>query len=598
MPSLKIIFFLIFIFIINSPLLAQIQYFKDANGIRLYPQSHQLYPRDEQDKAIVNIQGRINTYVIDKIELLVRKHFLDGSFQDFTYQQTSSDSFHFTPVIEAGMYLYSFNLILKRNQSSLINQNIAHNVVCGDAYIIAGQSNAMGIVNGLPSTGLYQDSLYREYPTQGSNRFYSKSLGNMPEYNGINGNLTNYNPNSNYWLASKASGDMSGMVGIWGLKLQYLIQKEYQMPTCFINGAYGGTNIGEHQLIFNNNNDPYHLETLFGALNYRIQQANLKDKIKGVIWYQGESQNTYDRAATYQDSLNYLIDTWETHWGQFSKVYVVQIHPGCNYSGFGQIVREHQRTIQRPMHSNSEIIPLTACGIGERAPAAFDPYYGCHFSQTAYNHLADRLFQVIGRDFYHNTNCITSPNIVHAYYAYNELVLEFDQTLAELPEGIDESFAFYKNGQLLANASIEIAYVEDNKIHLSMNHQDADAISYSLVDDPVYNNEMIWVKNPAGYAAFSFHQFSIQTLPCTDSYYSIQSTLINHENPLQIHLKSCTTNNKLYLYSLQGQLVFQKDLAFFNIETSLDLKHLAQGLYFLSIESDGHFLETKKIIKY
>ena len=131
-----------------------------------------------------------------------------------------------------------------------------------------------------------------------------------------------------------------------------------------------------------------------------------------------------------------------------------------------------------------------------------------------------------------------------------------------------------------------------------MNHQDADAISYSLVDDPVYNNEMIWVKNPAGYAAFSFHQFPIQTRPCTDSYYSIESPLISNEKPLQIHLKSCTTNNKLRLYSLQGQLVFQKDLAFFNIETSLDLKNLAQGLYFLSIESDGHFLGTKKIVKY
>lgn len=598
MSSFKIINFILFICIINSPLIAQIQYFKDANGIRLYPQSHQLYPRDHTNKAVVTIKGCVKTYAIDEVELEVRKHFLDGSFQDSRYQQNTTDSFHFRPVLDAGMYLYSFKLILKRSQVTLINQSLASDVVCGDAYIIAGQSNAMGVINGLPSAGVYQDSLYQEYPTQGSNHFFSKSLGNMPEYNGINGNLTNYSPNSNYWLPAKASGNMSGFVGIWGLKLQYLIQEHYKMPTCFINGAYGGTNIGEHQLNFNNNNNPYHLETLFGCLNYRIQQANLQGKIKGVIWYQGESQNTYNRAATYQDSLNFLIDTWENYWGNFSKVYVVQIHTGCNYHGFGQIVREQQRTIQRPINSSSEIIPLTASGIGERAPAAHDPYYGCHFSQAAYNHLADRLFQLIGRDFYYNNNCISSPDIVNAYYAYEELVLEFDQDLMALPEGIEQSFEFYKNQQLLSNIAIQSAYVEGNKVYLSINNQDADAVSYLLVDDPIYNNEMIWVKNQAGYAAFSFHQFPIQTLACKNSFCSVKSNIITDQNPLQIHLKSCTTNNKLRLYSTQGQLVFQKRLSFFNIKTSLNLRNLPQGLYFLSIESDGQFLETQKILKY
>lgn len=598
MSAFKIINFILFICIINSPLIAQIQYFKDANGIRLYPQSHQLYPRDHTNKAVVTIKGCVKTYVVDKIELEVRKHFLDGSFQDSIYQQTTTDSFNFKPILDAGMYLYSFKLILKRSQSNLISFNIASDVVCGDAYIITGQSNAIGVVVGLHSAGLEQDSLYQEYPIHGSNKIYSKTLGHTPKYNGINGNLTNCDPNSNYWLPANASGNYTGLVGISILKIQYLIQEAYQMPTCFINGAQGGTNISEHQLNINNNTQPYNLETLFGCLNYRIQQANLQGKIKGVIWYQGESQNTYNRAATYQDSLNFLIDTWEEYWGDFSKVYVVQIHTGCNYHGFGQIVREQQRTIQRPTNSSSKIVHLTSCGIGDRAPAQFDPFYNCHFSKAALDKFADRLFQLIGRDFYYNNNCISSPDIVNAYYAYEELVLEFDQNLMELPEGIEQSFEFYKNQQLLNNIAIQSAYVEDNKVYLSINNQDADAVSYLLVDDPVYNNEMIWVKNQAGYAAFSFHQFPIQTLACKNSFCSLKSNIITDQNPLQIHLKSCTTDNHLRLYSVQGQLVFQKDLPFFNIKTSLDLKHLAQGIYFLSVESDGQLLETQKIVKY
>lgn len=598
MSALKIINVLLFILLINAPVFAQIQYFKDADGIRLYPQSHQLYPRDKTDKATVTIKGDVGTYTIDQIELVVYKHFLDGSVSQSTYSQTTTNSFHFEPILDAGMYLYSFKLFLKRNHRTFLTQNIASNVVCGDVYIITGQSNAMGIINNVPSEGIYQDSLYQEYPAEGSNKIYSKSLGNMPKYNGVNGNLTNYNAANNYWTPATASGDFVGFVGLWGLKLQYAIQEKYQMPTCFINGAYGGSTIGEHQLGFGNNSDPYNLETLFGSLNYRVQQANLKGKIKGIIWYQGESQNTYNRATTYQDSLHFLIDTWETHLGDFSKVYVIQIHTGCNYHGFGQVVREHQRSIQRPVNSSSEIVPITACGIGERASAIYDSFYSCHFARTAYNQLADRLFQTIGRDFYHQNTCITSPNIIQAYYAYNELVLEFDQNLAALPEGIETQFEFYKNSQLLPNVSILEAYAEDNKIYFSIDTQTPDAVSYLLVDDPVYNHEMIWLENPAGYAAFSFHQVPIEHLPCTEHFCSIQSNRISNQNPLQIHLKSCTTQNKVSLYTLQGQLVFQKDFPFLNIKTSLDLSHLAQGLYFLNIESDGQFLETKKIIKY
>lgn len=598
MCSLKTLSFLCFIFIINSPLIAQIQYFKNADGVRLYPQSHQLYPRNHSDKATVTIKGQVTTYIIDSIELVVHKHFLDGRSTSFIYHQTTTDSFHFSPIIEAGMYLYSFQLILKKGHTAILTQQLASNVVCGDAYIIAGQSNAVGTVNGLPTVGFEQDSLYQEYPVHGSNKIYSKSLGNMPQYNGINGHLTNYDSNSTNWGPANASGHFEHFVGLWGLKLQYLIQEQHQMPTCFINGAYGGTNIGEHQLNFNNNNNPYNLETLFGCLNYRVQQANLKNKIKGVIWYQGENQNTYDRVVAYRDSLNFLIDTWEAHWGDFSKVYVIQIHTGCNYHGFGQIVREHQRSIQRPVNRKSSITPLTACGIGERASAIHDPYYSCHFSHTAYNELANRLFQVIARDFYTNNTCITSPNILRAYYAYNELVLEFDQDVATLPEGIEQTFEFYKNKQLLPNTTISKAFVDGHKVHLSINGLIPNALSHLLVDDPVYNNEMIWLKNPAGYAAFSFHQFPIERLPCVNSEFSVQSNLITNQNPLQIYLRSCTTNNKLSIYSVQGQLVFQNFLPFLNIETSVDLKHLAQGVYFLTVESDGQFLETQKIIKY
>lgn len=601
MLLLKIINCLLFTLVISAPIIGQIQYFKNADGIRLYPQSHQLYPRMENDKAAVTIKGMfVNTQTVNEVELSLSKHFLDGSSQVYTYQQSTTDSFDFEVSIDAGMYLYSFTLLLKNNQSIVQIDTFATDVVSGDVYIISGQSNAMGVTNGLHYLGARQDSIYQEYPAVGSNKIYSKSFGNMPEYNGLNGFPTNYSPNRNNWVPAKASpyNNLVGFVGLWGLKLQYRIQEQYQMPTCFINGAYGGTNLVEHQLSASPTNDPYDLQTLFGTLNYRVQQANIKGKIKGVIWYQGENESTSVQVHTYTEQFNFLIDTWESYWGDIEKIYVVQIHTGCNYHNFAQPLREYQRTMQRSINRNSQIISTTASGIGERASALYDASYQCHFVYQAYNNLADRLFQVLGRDFYQASTCITSPNIVNAYYSYNELILEFDQVLAALPEGIEESFEFYQNDQLLTNTSILAASIDGNKIHFTMSDQDADAVSYLLIYDPVYNNEMIWVKNPTGYGAFSFHKFPIHILPCANSSCSIQSTIITNQSPLQIHLKSCTSKNKLSLYSVQGQVVFQKELPFLNIETSLDLKHLAQGVYFLSVESDGHFLETQKIVKY
>lgn len=592
-----LLFFNIGIFFSAS---SQIHYFKNAKGVRLYPQSHQLYPRDVEDKALVEIQGQLTGgLIVDSIELAVSKHFLDGQYTTAYYQlKNKNDSFHFMPIIEAGMYLYSFQITLKHQQQPVYTENIAQQVVCGDVYIVSGQSNAMGAVQGLPQVGWNQDRLYQQYPQADSQAIYSKSLGNMPWYNGQHGALTNYDPNNNNWLPARASDSMLlGFVGIWALKLQHLIQHYYKMPTCFINGAYGGTTLSQHQRYASPNNDPLDLSTLFGALTYRIEQANVKHTIKGVIWYQGESQNSYELAHSYADSLNHLIDDWEQHWGNIPKVYVVQIHPGCNYHGFGQVVREQQRSIKRPQQHAQQIVPLTASGIGARALAIHDPYSSCHFSQEAYNNLSERLFQLIGRDFYHASQCITSPNILNATYTEHELVLEFDQTLAALPEGIANSFEFYKNNVALPSTTADFnhAYTQQNKLYIPIQGVIPDAVSYLLVDDPVYQQKMIWLSNPQGYAAFSFHQFPIKTQACSAHKLSLATNVLTQRN-LEVTIKGCSMEQQIFIHTAQGQLVYQQALSSLNTSLKINLEHVAQGIYFLSLSQQGTILETQKFI--
>ena len=492
----------------------EIQYHVDNNGIRLYPQSDQLYPRDDSNKAVVTIKGKaISSTSIEEIVLVVYKKNLDNTIDSSRYALLRSDTFSFYPTIEAGMHLYNFKLYLEENGAVFYSETLAKDVVCGDVYIISGQSNAMGILIGDPSQSVLQDSAYREYPSKGSKKIYSKTLGRMPLYNGKNGAVTNCDPNDKNWLpATAVSHKMLGLVGVWALKLQYLIQEKHQMPTCVINGSYGNSWLLKHQINYSPTNDPYDLTTLFGCLNYRIKQANIKNRIKGVIWYQGEAQRSGKRALTYADSLNKLVSDWEAYWGDIEKFYLVQIHTGCGRIGFNKAVREQQRSFQRPANKPQNVVVLTANGIGEHSPKSKDPYHLCHFNRTSYNNLTDRIFQLVSRDFYGGTNTITSPNIVRAYYESGQLVLEFDQDLADFPKGLEHFFLFYKNEEELAEDKFKASnfYTSANKLYLTVSNQQATSVSYLLEKDPVYNNQMIWLKNPQGYAAFSFHQFPIQ----------------------------------------------------------------------------------------
>lgn len=580
---------------------AQIDYALNTNGIRLYPQTHQLYPRSSSNQAIVSVQGdvSVNYPATEKIELLVSKKLLDGSIQDSIYSQISTGSFSFFPVIEAGMYLYSFHLNLIENGVISYRDTIATDVVCGDVYIITGQSNAMGVFVGDGSLGVLQDQDYQQYPSYGSNQIYSKCLGMMPPYNGTNGSVTNYYPNQNNWGPANANPNLVGLVGAWGLKLQYLIQQEHQMPTCILNGAFGNTWLLKHQLNYSPTNDPSDLSTLFGCMTYRINQGELKNHIKGVIWFQGEAQRSPLRATTYADSLNMLIGDWETHWGEIGKAYIIQVHTGCGLLGYNKVVREQQRTIQRPEGIHQNVVSLTSNGIGDRSDPNSDPYHICHFSRPAYNNLADRIFQLVSRDFYGGTNTVTSPNIQRAYYENNQLILEFDQILDNSPQGIESSFLFYRDSELVPITEFGATnfYTNSNKLYMAINSHIPTSVSYLGENDPVYNNEMIWLKNLTGYGAFSFHQFPIQAQECPNSYLQLFPNPLSDDSLLQLEIKSCATDNVLKIYNLLGQVIYTKSIPFLFSSQALDLKDYEKGTYIFIIENGEGIISRKKFVK-
>ncbi len=505
-----------------------ISYSTDVNGIRLYPENDQLYPRDANDQATVTISGIINNPIYsqaDKICLTVTKKDANGSVisSSNTCNTVTSNAFTFNSTISAGLFTYEFLIDIKDNSQIIIHSETkAVDVVCGDVYIVAGQSNALA--GAWQSERATQDTNYKSK--------FSKTFG-------VTNASTTYVSTDIFWAQSYCnhSWSVEPAIGVWALKMQYLIQQNHQIPTCIINAVEGGTYIEKHQLDYSSTNDPLDLSTQFGALNYKVQQANYQDEVKGIIWYQGETTSgTGITVQNHIDELDELVTDWQSELGTIDKIYTVQIHTDCGGQGNNRRVREALRVFYKePGMSN--VVPIAANGIGDRKRDSagadlIEQYNGqtvyCHFDIDAYNVFADRIYDLISRDFYcsNKMSGINSPNIQNAYFESGQVVLEFDQNLAAFPTNLENFFNFVDiNGNEQYNFSGGATV--DNKVYLDYTGSTTNYITYLKEGDPTLyptssstaQREMFWLKNPEGNAAFSFHVFPIGTNECSNNNY-------------------------------------------------------------------------------
>jgi len=134
-------------------------------------------------------------------------------------------------------------------------------------------------------------------------------------------------------------------VGVWGMELAKLLVEKYKVPVCIINGGSGSSTIKENMLY----PEKISLETSFGRLTYRVDQAGLKNSIRAVFYHQGESDSeTMERSLYYADNFAVLNSDWLRFYKGLEKIYLFQIHPGCG-GGFQSKIREIQNQISKNM---------------------------------------------------------------------------------------------------------------------------------------------------------------------------------------------------------------------------------------------------------
>lgn len=528
-----------------------------------FPRTYQLYARDSQDSAYVTYSGTINVTGYDSVYMEVYRNTTLWKRKSAKLVYTNGSSwFDLKQKIHAELTEFNFKLYLKTGSSSTLISS-ANNVVCGDFFMIAGQSNST------PTDALmtYENEFCRSFGMQT-----------------LNYNAFPYNPADTLWGLSKADGAVrvfSGPfnVGIWGLELQKLIKENFGIPTCIINGGGAASTI---ELNLRNNSNHIDFNTLYGRQLYRVKKAGLTDKVKAIFWFQGESNGTISW-LNYQQNFQTLYNQWKENYPGLDFTYVFQTRPCCSAQYASQL-REVQRKLPESF-SDLEVI----------ATAGLPNYGGCHYNYNGYKNIGSVVFKYISEKFYTpvDTTGKIGPNIRTAYYTTpqkNEIALLFNNsTVSYWPSdslGNSMKNYFYLNGQ---TGLISSGQKSGDTIKLKLyNTSNATKLTYlptvwTHIDSAVYLGPFL--RNNRGIGAYSFHEFPITDNPLT--YINIKAITEGNYNTIYNRLNLSDTitvyiRNNFYPFQIKDSANIKFDSLSFT--GNFSSSKLTSGNYYIVLK--------------
>ncbi|MES2981605.1 MAG: DUF2341 domain-containing protein [Verrucomicrobiota bacterium] len=314
-------------------------------------------------------------------------------------QSLISGAYAFSATIPAGLVTYR---VVYGTTTGGVDTDAAtvNDLVCGDAFIIEGQSNALATDNTAPND------------TTTTNKW-----------------IRTYGLTSGWGYAISKGNDLQ--LGLWGWYLSNRLVTNNNMPICIINGAVGGTRIDQHRPNPAGHGTAGSLYSIYANLYNRVVGAKLTHGIRGLFWHQGEnSQGSAgpDGDYDYKFYQQYFVDisaSWKQDFPNISNYYVFQIWPGaCGDTSRNDQLREVLRNLPR-LYSNMRM--MSTLGI--------TPGSSCHYEPAGYQVFSDLIGPLVEQDVYGDASPfpITAANLQRAYFtteARNEIALVFDQEVA------------------------------------------------------------------------------------------------------------------------------------------------------------------------
>ena len=442
------------------------------------PEDNQFFARGDKNEGTVYYSGTLSSAA----ESVFLKVYADGKLVDtVTGNVSSTNTYSLSAKLKPGLVHYQtkFGSKSKDHETEL---HTAKNLICGDAYLIDGQSNAEATDVGPKDPGFTSDWI----------RSYG-SMGGDPS-----GGRTNRWGNA---VVRDQHGGKS-QIGFWGFKLAEQLVKNQRIPICIINGAVGGSRIDQHQ---RNDDDPTDTSTIYGRSLWRIQQAKLTHGIRAVLWHQGENDQGADGPSggfgwqTYRQHFIDMAADWKEDFPNIQHYYVFQIWPkscAMGIKGSDNQLREIQRTLPN-YFSNLSVMST----IGIKPPG------GCHFPVEGYAEFARLIGPLVERDLYGKKydQPITPPDLKRASFTnskHDELVLEFDSEIV-WSEKLTSQFSLNGvAGQILSGSA------ENNRLTLKLKGT-TNASKVSYLDSDHWNpDNLLYGKN--GIAALTFFDVAIE----------------------------------------------------------------------------------------
>ncbi|MFT5128614.1 MAG: hypothetical protein ACI8W8_002231 [Rhodothermales bacterium] len=440
------------------------------------PLDGQFYARGPQNVGTLHCNGNPDA----PADSLVLRLYADETCVDTRTQAPKPDQpYAFAIPLKPGLIGYRIELhAVSGGKETLLHK--ADDLVCGDAYLIEGQSNALATDT--------RDKAARE--TNPWIRSYGR-----PRHADKHG--------PNLWCKPvwKAEREHLAELGWWGMELAKSLLERHKMPICIINAAAGGTRIDQHQ---RDQADPTNLDSIYGRMLWRVREAKLTHGIRAVLWHQGEN----DQGAagpdggygweSYHDYFVHMSADWKRDFPNLERYYVFQIWPNaCSMgSGNGDMLREKQRSLGN-LYSRMDV--MSTLGI--------QPGGGCHYPLEGWTQIATLIQPAIERDFYGvaPTKSITAPNLQRARFvdaAKSAIRLEFDQPVV-WDDQLREQF--YLDGQ---GASVRQGVVDGNTLTLTL-ESPTNAGTIDYLHETRWKPENL-LRGSNGIAALSFCAVAIE----------------------------------------------------------------------------------------
>jgi hypothetical protein len=383
------------------------------------PMDGQFYAREGDGLGRLYCKGAL---AAEAKQVTIKLYADDKLVAEATQAPKEGKGYRFVQALQPGLIRYRVELLADGKPV-----HAASDLVCGDAFIIQGQSNAVA------------NDFGKENPLQPNP--WVRTFG-----------ATDGSPNGSrlkLWGPAEARARGGRLeIGYWGMELGRRLVESQHIPICLINGAVGGTRIDMHQ---RDAADPTNATTIYGRLLWRVRAAGLDHGIRGILWHQGENDQGADGPdgtfgfVHYRKYFDQMAGSWRQDYPNAQRLHLFQIWPkscAMGINGSDNYLREEQRKL-KTAYANLDVMPT----LGIRPPG------GCHFPAAGYAEFAKLMTPLIERDHYgvKNVQTVSAPNILSVQRVGDKqdaVVLTFDQPVvwrddlvAEFSCEVDTGFA-------------------------------------------------------------------------------------------------------------------------------------------------------------